>query len=394
MNGPAARASGRPGGLRVLHVTTTISRGGAENHLYDLIRGQVEQSGTSVACAYLKGDGYWREPLERLGVQVTDLGLRRYGSPRPLLRLRRMVARFRPHVVHAHGAPAEIYAWAALPRLGRAPSFIVTRHEHRTRLFSLPGYRLLDRAIAASADRIIAVSDAVKASDVARRPEIAEKAVVVHHGLDLSALRAAPDARRRIRGEWGVSDDAVLIGTLARHSCEKSLDTPMRAVAALIDSGLARERLALALVGSGPLSEELKALAQELGIADRMVWPGYRYDVGDVLSAFDIFILPSVEEGFGLAVIEAMAASLPVVTSSLDSLLEIVEPGRTGIVFPPGDDAALAAALRRLVDSPAERRMLGADARQRVEGEFTLEAMWRKTAATYDAALAARGSLA
>lgn len=394
MSGPDDSACAVPSGppLRVLHVSTTISRGGAENHLYDLIRGQVGQAGAAVACAYLKEEPHWREPLERLGVQVVDLGLRRYGSPRPLLRLRRIIRRFRPDIVHAHGAPAEVYAWAALPTLGRRPVFVVTRHEHRTRLFSLPGYDLLDRAITAASSRIIAVSQAVRASDVGRRPRARDKEVVVHHGLDLSALNPSPDARRRVRSEWGIGEDTVLIGTLARHSEEKSLDTLIEAVARLVESGLPRERIALALVGSGPLTAELQSLASSRNIADRVVWPGYRFDVPDILRAFDLFALPSIEEGFGLAVIEAMAADLPALTSALDSLQEIVAPGETGHVFPPRDVDALAALLRRLVDDPAERRRLGANARRTVESKFTLDAMWRRTAEAYAAALAGRSS--
>lgn len=380
---------GRP--LRILHVTTTMDRGGAENHIYDLIMGQLAGGRATVACAYLKGGGYWRERLEAAGVETVDLAMKRYGAPGPFLAFRRLVRRFRPDIVHAHGAPAEIYALAAKTFLTRRPKLVVTRHELRLRLFDLPGYAAIDRAIAAAADKVIAVSDAVRRADVDRHAALGPKSTVIHHGFDAGFTAGLPaGTAARIRRDWGVADGEVLIGSVARLSPEKSLDTLLRAFA-LLQAVPDAPPNRLVMVGRGPLDAELKALAETLGIAPRVIWAGFREDVHAVFAALDLFAFTSIEEGFGMVLLEAMAAAKPIVAADIYAPPAVVGAD-AALLFPPADAEALAKALEALVRNPELRARLGAAGSRRLARDFTLQAMIDETAAVYDAALApARG---
>ena len=355
-----------PAGPRVVHVITQIVRGGAENHLIELVRWQVAH-GCALTVAYLKDVPYWDREMERLGVTVVPLGMRFYGDPLPLLRLRRVLARARPDVVHAHLPPGELYARAALvgPRLGALP-FVISKHNDTPFREGDPRLVLpLARWVGRRAGAMITISDAVRRR-VVREGLVAspERAVTVPYGLDASPFLARDEAAvARLRAEWGVPEGAVLFGTVARMIPQKSLAT-------LLD-GFARLRAAhpgtplrLALVGRGALEPELRARAEELGIMDACVWAGFREDIVDVMHAFDVFVLTSLWEGLGLVLLEAMAAARPVVASAVSAIPEIVLDGQTGRLFAPGDPAALAAAMAEMLD-PARRRAHGAAGRER-----------------------------
>lgn len=384
--GRASSRTGNGGSIRVLHVSTTIVRGGAENHLIELIQGQVDE-GLQVGCAYLKDHPYWAERLQSLDVPVWKLDMRFNGDPRALVRLRQSISAFAPHIVHAHGSPAEIYALAALS-IGRAGRrFFISRHEERERLFVKPGFAKLDALLDAATDQFIAISGAVKMADIRRRPSMDAKTEVIHYGYS-SPIRASdlPQQAAALRREWGVAEDAVLLGTLARMAPEKSLDTLIGGFARYLEEK-PTSNVRLALVGRGPLEQDLRTLARQLGVHDKIVWAGFREDVPTVLEAFDIFMLTSSLEGFGLVLLEAMAAQRPIIASRTSAIPEIVEDGNTGLLFPTKDVEALSLAIGRLTADLAARRRMGTAGRERLEKHFKVSTMVSKTSALYRRAL-------
>lgn len=381
MSAPHAKPS-------ILHLTTTIDRGGAENYLVDLIQAQLDAGYRDMHCAYLKGPPYWRDTLTDMGAQVEALESRYYGDPRALWRLRRTLKRLRPDIIHIHGAPAEAYWLAASRFLRQRPRIILTRHEHRRRLFAYPGFGLFDRVISQRADRIIAVSDAVRRTDLSRLPAVADKFVTIHHGIDQDFAVSA-SARGAIRAEFDVAASAILIGTVAQHIKEKSLDTLLRAYAELRMRLASRHELKLILIGRGPLTAELKQLADELGLADAVIWIPFREDMAAIMSAFDIFVLSSREEGFGIVLIEAMATARPVVACRIDAIPEIVVDEETGLIVPPEDSDAMAVALERLVTDSSLRTRLGERGRERAATEFAISTMQSRTLSVYEDVIAA-----
>lgn len=368
--------------MKILHIITAINRGGAENHLRDLIEGQTNGLGYKVACAYLKGDGYWKENIESLGVNVYPLGLSSYGEIRPLLALVGIIGKFRPDIVHAHLAPAELYTRLALIRYPNLP-FVISRH-NESRFYRGPGADLIERWVVKRANRIIAISNSVKKFYSERWPEFPGSRIdVVHYGIDPSPFQKADPANvSALREEWGGDASTILIGCVARLVPAKALDILLEGFAKFL-SIKNTPRTKLVIVGSGPLEERLKNLGCQLGINDRIIWAGFRQDIPTVINALDIFALTSITEGFGLVLIEAMASGKPVIATRVSAIPEIVIPDKTGILITPNNPTAVSESLVTLTGSLDLRRTYGKNGRELVVKKFGIERMCLETAELY-----------
>jgi len=366
--------------IHVLHVITGIDRGGAENHLFDLVRHQ-RASGMAVTVAYLRGNGYWAAPLRALGAEVQPLCLRFYGELKPLVRLGSLLRSVEFNLVHAHLPPAELYVRLALLGINRKTvPLLITKHNDE-RFCDAPGKEVLGRWVARRADRLIAISDAVKRYMCGPGLGVQERKLqTIHYGIDALQFDHSPSAQAAsLRLHWGISPNDIAIGFVGRLVSQKDIVTLIRGFA-LFAARFAYAKLVI--VGSGPLDEELRRIAEDLRISGRIVWSGFRDDIATVMSAFDIFALTSIYEGLGLVLLEAMASALPVVATRVGAIPEVVADGETGVLVAPGRPNELAAAFHDLSDS-GRRAQFGAAGRARVMREFTLEKMNRETDALY-----------
>jgi glycosyltransferase involved in cell wall biosynthesis len=339
----------------------------------------------------LSGRGPLADRAERTGVPVTVLHWRRGRSVTnrlpDLWRLVGTLRRGRFDIVDAWLFHA--YAITSLTRpVTRIPVLIAGRrslshHKHRFGRVE----RLLDRIARRSVDAIVANSDAVRA-EVARYEGIdIGRMRVIHNGLDIPAP-LPPAARDALRAAWGVGPDDVLIGCVANYKSGKGQEMLIRAIARALPG---TPRLKLILVGEGPRRPELERLVDDLGIHDAVLLHGAEPDARDIIGAFDIAAQASVSEGLPNAVLEAAAAGLPIVATDAGGTAEILDQGRTGILVPIDDEAAMAAAISRLSSDPDLRRSLGESARSFVESAFGLDRFVAETASLYEELAAARG---
>ena len=369
--------------MKILHVITTINRGGAENHLVDLVAGQ-SSAGAEVCLVYLKGDGYWASKLVSVGCSVFSLGLRRYGEIKPLLRLGRLLREFRPDIIHAHMPPAELYSRLAVMIFRISGRFIISKHNDE-RFYPGWGQRFVGRWVLCHAKRVIAISGAVNSYVEANLRPHSGQVVTVHYGIDPTPYRLiSPEIVSGVRADWGVPEGAHVIGTVARFVPQKALHVLLKAYANYRDSALQDSRLVL--VGRGPLEDDLKHLVASLGIEHAVVWAGFREDIQAVMCAFDCFALTSKYEGFGLVLLEAMAAGRPIVATAVSAIPEVVEDGVTGILCPTGDVESVAAALSRLAE-PGMQASFGEAGALRVEKSFSIDNMVGKTMSIYQECL-------
>jgi glycosyltransferase involved in cell wall biosynthesis len=365
----------------ILHVITTIDRGGAENHLISLVKHQVIL-GKRIYICYLKGKGYWKNEYFSRGVRVEDLGLKHYGDILPIKKLRLMISEIDPDVVHAHMPPAELYARIALLTSGSTrPTFIITKHNDKD-FYRGIGHRLLGKWVGRRASRIITISDAVKRY-VTEVEGICppEKSVTIRYGIDTKLIESVNGNEvRRVRASWGVEDDVLLIGTISRLVPQKALHVLLNGYELFLREAISPSKLVI--VGQGPLEDKLKAQAARLGIEANVIWAGFREDIPTVINALDVFALTSVHEGFGLVLLEAMAAGKPVVASNVSAIPEVVENDITGILVPPETPHRLSAAFRFFEDR--ENRMkFGEAGYRRVKTEFDFVRMVEKTDKVY-----------
>ncbi len=290
-------------------------------------------------------------------------------------RLRRAIRAERPQVVHAHLSwPLACRHGVLAAWLARVPAVVGT-----AQLYLEPGSVGQTRLALRPLRRVIAVSREVKDRYQRELGYPSERLAVVRNGIRVPPSVRAADPARRAEMLRGGSDYLVL--TPARLHPQKG-HAYLLAAAALVPEAT------FVLAGDGPLRGELEALAGELGIAGRCAFLGERADVADLLAAADLFVLPSLYEGLPLSVLEAMAARRPVVATAIGGTDEAVAHEETGLLVPPRDPPALAAAIRRLLHDPALADRLAAAGRQRVEREFSAESAARRVMEIYDEVLA------
>ena len=368
--------------MRVLHVITTMDRGGAENHLFELVKGQLGR-GLDVAVAYLKGGGFWTLPLRDLGARVEPLRVTRYGDTGPIFRLGRLIKDWRPDLVHAHMPPAELYARLALLGFGSIP-FVISKHNDEP-FYRGFGHLAVARWVARRAVRVIAISDAVRSYHGPQLRIRHDKLAVIHYGIDVAPYAAVDDETcRAIRAGWGIQPEEWVIGTVARLSAQKALHILLEAYATYRKRQSRPARLVF--VGRGALEQDLKLIAARLNIAGDVVWAGYREDIPAVMRAFDAFVLTSIYEGFGLVLLEAMAAARPVIATAVSAVPEIVQDNVTGLLCGSGDHACIGAAMVQLED-PDERARLGSAGNFRVIEQFPIERMVTSTISLYQSCM-------
>lgn len=320
--------------------------------------------GWSVRLITLAGGGMLAEQLHQSGIPVINLDAAHTNDIRVVPRLLRLWSQDPPGIVHTHLYHAGLLGRVAA-RLCRVPRLIV--HQHGLEQNRSPLRSLLDRATSLLVDNY-AVSCRAVAQVIETRERIAPHRIrLVYNGIDPSQY-AAPSGGPP--PGWPVPAGAPVIGTLGRLAPEKDQSNLLRALAMLQDLDPPAH---LVLVGDGPLRQPLADLVARLGLSGRIHLVGSQHQVYPWLAHFTVFALPSLWEGLSMALLEAMAASRPVVASAVGGTLEALQHEGNGLLVPPADPAALAVALRRMLLEPALRQRLGASARRTIVSRFTLD---------------------
>ncbi len=348
-------AAARNAPIRVLHLITELSSGGAQTLLRDLTTLlDGERYAHRVACLY-QGDTPLARELAGRGVPVTDLRLSgRWPFP-ALWRLYRLLRRERPQIVHGWLFHANLVV-RLVARLAGVPVVVTSRHSIAV------GGRARERLLAATTwldDGVVAVSEAVRRAEIDAAGAPPGKVHVIRNSVAMEIFAdPSGERRRRTRQALGVDDGTLLVGSVGRMHPVKGFDLLIDAFARV------RERLPhslLVLAGDGAIRRELEQQVQERGLAKSVRFLGDRRDVPDLLAAFDLFVLASRQEAFGIVLTEAMAAQRPVVATAVGGTPEVVLDGETGLLVPPEDPAALAAAIERLLgDEPLRDRLVQA----------------------------------
>lgn len=304
------------------------------------------------------------EQFRAAGIPIAEIGDGSLFSPRLLGRAIRVARQFRPHIVH--GAVFEGVGVGLVAGRSCGARVIVEETSHATNRSQL-GHALF-RSIAGLADRCVAISPAVGDYLVEVTGVPRQRIEVISNGV----LEPAPPtaSKAELRRQFGLSLDAFVVGTVCRlnDDSHKRVSDLIRALALLN-----HDNVELLVVGEGQERPRLAALAEEVGVADRVKLVGYRDDVGNAYAAMDVFALVSAREGFGLVVAEAMLAGLPVIATGVGGIRDIVEDGRTGILIEPQKPPAIASAVRALSPDVELRARLAAAGRERARQRFGAE---------------------
>jgi glycosyltransferase involved in cell wall biosynthesis len=371
--------------IRVMYILTELAPGGAERCVANLATG-LDRRRFEASVVGLRG-GPMADELRAAGVRCESLDLYCRCDASALARLVRRMRRFRPDIVHTHLFHADLAGRFAAAWVGSA-KLIHTVHvaEQRPRRAQF----LWARWARGACDRIVCVSEAVRDHHRRRSGLPAGDYRVIRNGIDVDRYGRDDDARRRLRRQWGVKPGERVGCFVGRLDRQKGVDVLAEALVRLgSDAPIGRWMIA----GEGPERAWLSDRVDRAGLADRVRLLGRVDNVPELLSACDIFALPSRWEGLPLAAMEAMAAGLAVVVSDGPGLTEVVQDGRTGLVVPVGDVASLARALRSLAEDAALRSRLATEATRDARRRFGLSRYLASHEALYVDTLGRPGKL-
>jgi glycosyltransferase involved in cell wall biosynthesis len=374
--------------MKVLFVINSLGAGGSERSLAEMLPPLAARGvHPTVACLKRASEGVAGE-IVTAGFDVRFL--RGRSLPAWAFELRRIIRAEQPDVVHTALFEADIAGrLAALgTRAAVVTSLVNTTYDRarladpRVRRTRLATVRLLDAWTARHLTHDFhAVTEAVKRSSVAHLRIAPDRVTVIARGRDPGRLGApSPQRRRQVRGRLGLSEAHEVIVNVGRQEFQKGQRHLVEAVGGLGN----RPRLVLLQAGRrGHVSEELVEAVHHSGVAERVRFLGHREDVADLLAAADLFAFPSIYEGLGGAVIEALALGLPVVASDLPALREVLEPDRNALLVEPGNPNELACAIAQLLDDPARARAFGARSQEIFEQRFDLDRSVKRSVELY-----------
>jgi glycosyltransferase involved in cell wall biosynthesis len=384
---------------RLVHVTTT------DMSLELLLGPQLQafvDAGYEVFGA--SASGRYVEAIEARGVTHVPLrhatrSMAPHHDAAAFVELRRLFRDLRPQVVHTHNPKPGVYGRLAA-RAARVPAIVNTVHG----LYALPDDAWSKRAVVYSLERVAAMaSDAELVQNEEDVPTLrrigipAAKITVLGNGVDLTRFR--PDriddvARRARREEWGVGPDDVVVGAVGRLVWEKGYRELFAAATALAGH---RPRIHFVVVGGLDAAKADQLGPGDLAAVERdadISFLGLRDDVADLYGAMDLFVLASHREGFPRAAMEAAASGLAVIATDIRGCRQVVESGRTGLLVPPRDPAALTDAIASLAADATARTAMRTAARAKATAEFDDRRIVATTLATYDRLLAGSGPAA
>ena len=364
--------------INVLSLRNVVAFGGPDTTLLGWYR-RIDRDRFDVSLATLENEGdadrQLVAPLRELGVRTSSVPYGRYKNvPGALHRLCSIIRTDRIHILHTHDHRSDVLGyfaarWTGVPVMS---TIYVWFSEHSTG--KVKYLEALQRVFLRRFDGITAISEATRRDTVERYGFPADRVTTLLSGIDVERFSGPVDVAA-VRASLGVGPDDRLMPYVARLWPEKAHRYLLRALAIV----LAEEpRAKLLVVGDGVLRGDLEQQARELGIAGNVVFTGIRRDVPDLLRVSEFLVHPSLAEGIALAIYEGMAAGLAVVGTSVDGTPEVVTHERTGLLVPPKDVDALAAAMLRLLRDRELATRMGAAARELMAGDYSLSRATRR----------------
>ncbi len=361
--------------VKVIHVITRLDKGGSAENTFLTVKGLDKEKydvilikGLSFESNMTENElraieeeltGAEREGIKIITIPVLVRSIHPFYDLKVLFNLIRILRRERPNIVHTHTSKAGILGrWAAF--FAGVPVIIHTPHGHifwgyfgrlKTRLFIL-----LEIISALVTDRLIMLTEQEKKDHLRACIASEEKFTVVHSGVDLDCFKNVYIDPLEMKRKLGIPEDALVVGTTGRLTPVKGQRYLIEAAGKIVDKRL---DTIFVFLGDGKLLGELKNMTFRLGIEENVRFPGWRQDVAEVMSIFDIFLLPSLNEGLGRVLVEAMALGKPLVASNVGGIPDLVVDGKNGFLVPVGDVETMAIRINDLLESAEKREKMG-----------------------------------
>lgn len=359
--------------ITVLQLVLSLSIGGTEKVVYDLVRRMKNADIRTIVCC-LDEIGEFGEMLRDAdGIPVHRLN-RKPGLDFPLFsRIAQQIRKYEVDILHAHHYTPFFYglsgALTARRRAGAPPRVVFTEHGIEYPYRRKWKRRLVNPILMRMADDVTTIAHYTR-RNLERYENYPEgRARVLYNGIDVAAYSEGKSPLEA-RSSLGISPEAKTIGVVARLDPVKNHPLLLRSLQEVISSFPETELL---IVGDGPGRADLEILVNRLGLASHVRFLGARRDVPEIIRAMDIFVLPSLSEGMSITLLEAMAAGLPIVATRVGGNPEVVVDGETGFLAPSDDDRRMADRLKTLLGNSRLRQKMGAAGKKRAESMFSIE---------------------
>ncbi len=376
----------------VLFYTDTHFYGGAENQMYLLAKFlDKDKYNVILVCSDFEKLKDWAEKFAQEGIEVIKLTVFHKHDPRHYFQLKEIMKDKKPDLMHIHvWNPASCrYAFMAANRYNLP--VVITEHDP----FELTGFKgYLKKKLTRNVDIVITVSEANNRAMASVFPSLADRTITIHNGIDATWFESQllsfsegkiKDYREKNFGVGGgVGGEKVILSVAELHE-RKGLKHLIKAMPAILEG--CKEGAKLVLVGTGPAQAELEDLALKEGVIDNVLFMGFKKDVPHLMAASDIFVLPSQKEAFGLVLLEAGIAGLPIVASNVGGIPEIIKDGVNGTLVPPELPGKLAEAILEIFNNDFKRKAYIEEGYKNVKVNFDAKIMAEKTQVVYDEVL-------
>jgi glycosyltransferase involved in cell wall biosynthesis len=381
--------------IKVLHIHTLPIISGSGLNTYLSMKGMNKAAyNVDLACApggklidLVQGQGMKVIPFKNL-VQP----LRPVKDALILNDLIRFLKRERYHIVHTHNSKAGFVGRLAA-KLAGVPVIVHTVHgfafHDQEPAWRRMLFRNLERFASHWCDRMIFISQPLIEWAMQERIVDPQKVLKVYSGIDLAHFHpVTEDEKKSIRRKWGIREESAVVGVVSKLWAGKGHEILIQAFKELKEE---INDAVLAIVGEGYLHGKLVNLVQRLGLADDVIFTGFQTDVSEIMATFDVAVLPSLFEGMGRVVLEAMAMEKPVVASRVGGIPDLVHDGVNGILIPPGSVEELRSSLVRTLRNPVMAREMGKQGRRRINAEFSAATMVQSVERVYHELLRKKG---
>jgi glycosyltransferase involved in cell wall biosynthesis len=361
--------------LKIAQICSSSSWGGMEMHVTQLSTDLIDRGHHCIVFCSPNSPLY-KDAIER-GIEIRTFAPTGYFSPHSILSLARHLVAEKIDIVHAHYSRD---LWSIVPALKNIP-LVFIKHIGTQKAKRDPFHKWIYSRVC----KMIAISKVIADNLIATHPVSPDKIEVLHHGIDVPNYDSALQQRAQTRSRLGFDECHFVIGNIGRLQVGKG-HLEFIEMAKQIHKAYPYTRFMV--VGEPTKGEEFRARViydalEQSGLRNVFVMTGYRKDVPNLLAAMDCFVFPSRAEAFGLVVIEAMAAGLPVVACKSDGILDIIEDERQGLLVPPQNSLALAKAVAFLVENEEKRHYYAIQAREHVEKYFSRTRMLERLETFY-----------
>lgn len=374
---------------KIFFYTDTPIYGGAERHMLLLAKKlNKEKYRVSLVCGKYKQLNEWCKQWKDAGLAAHRLNVTHKHDPRHHFQFKKLLKKEHPKLVHIHlwNPGGCRYAFSAIDK--RSTKIVSTEHDP----FPLSGLKKsIKKQCIRKTDHTITVSEANKQLNIQLYPELKGKISTIHNGIDLEAFERplrtfSTQHRERVREElFHASSEEFVILSIAELHPRKGLKYLIEAYAEIEQK---EPKTKLVIVGDGPERKTLEKLIKKLKLENKVLLPGKQENISQILKSAQLFVLPSVKEAFGLVVLEAMAAQIPIVATRVGGIPEIVENTKSGELVEPANYRALAEKIMNVMDNNALMQKLAYMGHHRVK-IFDVKEMIRKTENMYDTVLTA-----